>query len=228
MRLSTFWIAKRYAKLPPAVQSSLTRQFSLLYTLPDPMTWTGPCDNIFAEQSGQYYRVPKDTCEFPFTFSSQHSTRAVGSIAFNEQGNLMAVIDTGLPNIVWIWNITNGFPSFFGCLIQTSPIRQLLWCPNPNTPNILMTTNEDPKPVLHQWVLGQLPKVVCVPAAPGGRHSAAWLRAYVHQGLILFSHQNGYILGYIDRSDSEASLVPVDDARNDENGRLHSGFASIA
>lgn len=175
--------------------------------------------DIYVEQSSstmdvsEYALAPKSPV-FPYTFNTANSTRAVGSISFSPASNVVAVVDQGLSNIVWLWSLKNQVPRLDGALVQKSTVKQLLWCPK--LPDILMTTNDSETPTVHQWICGRVPRIARVPISGNGKYVASWVRADGGQGgIVLFGSISGHILGYVAGSGNIAEYIQLLDLEDD-------------
>ncbi|PGH31048.1 small subunit ribosomal protein S25e [[Emmonsia] crescens] len=190
------------------------KTFSLLSVLEDPISFGSIGRDIYVEQhstitNGTEYVLAPKSAVFPYTFNiTGGGARAVSSIAFNQNGDMIATIDQSLPHIVWMWSIKSQTPTPIGALIQKSSIRQLLWCPK--FPELLMTVNEDDIPTVHQWICNHRPRIARIPLANGGKYSASWVRADSSQsGLMWFGWQTGYTFGYVTGSGTETGFTQV-------------------
>src|SRR5437762_2514519 len=128
-------------------------KFTLAMTLRDPTLVGSTNMEIYRERSSnmgnvhEYALIPQ-TPDFPYTYDTPTGTRAISLISFNPTGKLVATVQQGMPHIVWVWSIQHQTPRLISALIQNSGVRQLLWCPK--FPDLLMTTNDDDIPLVHQ------------------------------------------------------------------------------
>ncbi|PGH26476.1 hypothetical protein AJ80_01790 [Polytolypa hystricis UAMH7299] len=194
--------------------------FTLITTLADPMSFGSIGRQIYAEQSpsstvvGEYVLAPKSAV-FPYTYNNASSTRAVSSISFNPTGTMVAIIDQGLPHIVWLWSRKNDTFQLAGALIQKSAVKQVLWCPK--LPELLMTVSDGETPTVHQWICGRVPRIALVPIqGGGGKYAASWIKADGSQsGIIWFGSQIGYMLGYVDGHGAETEFIQISNVEDE-------------
>lgn len=180
-------------------------------TLGDPLSVTPIGRDIYAEtapgsNAREYVLAPESTV-FPYTYDIPAGSRSVSTICFNVDGSLIATVDQGLPNIVWMWSIEKIAPKLIGALVQKSNIRQLLWQKS-HEPELLMTTNDDDLPTFHQWICGQVPRIGKVSNATGGKYMTSWIQGYENRRVLFFGWQTGFAIGSVKETGSDSELTP--------------------
>ncbi|WEW54651.1 hypothetical protein PRK78_000071 [Emydomyces testavorans] len=188
------------------------KTFTLAMILGDPTSVPIGRD-VYTENSSaigeREYTIAPESPVFPFTYNVSAESRTVSAVSFNPTGTMVATIDNSLPHIAWMWLIQESTPWLAGALVQNSNIKQLLW--STEHPELLMITNDDDVPTVHQWICGRRPRIARIPHASGGKYSVSWMKPENSNadGLVWFGWHTGYVMGYLLGAGSSAEFRQI-------------------
>lgn len=195
----------------------------------DPTTFPSLGRDIFLEVSGRgsksHYILAPQIPAFPYSFQDDKSnnvtpTRAVHQISFNSTGDLIAILEQGLPRVVWIWSLKikarsgKREPELTSALILSANVRQLMW--HPAISELFMVSAGNGSPSLHQWMYRRVPRIAHIPDLSSGqgdaRYRVSWLNSYAEHGrgaIIFLGWSGGYVLGYISGTGPNAEFQTI-------------------
>ncbi|KAI5291418.1 hypothetical protein KEM54_004863 [Ascosphaera aggregata] len=211
-------------------------RFKLVDLLNNPIQFGSSGRKMYVEQANPttgisiYVPVPEQST-FPYAFDKDRGPgRSISHLEVNSNGTMIASVDSGIPNILWIWATKSSRSSrsdLIGALIQKSPIKKVIWHPASSQSDLLLTMNDETAlATIHQWrVLSEgeprIARVADITAQPGttsdewstmNKQYARWYSSKEStnsQGLIWYCTKNNWILGYAAGEGEECMLRPV-------------------
>lgn len=183
----------------------------------DPTTLPSLGRDVFLEvkdrDSKSHYILAPRLPTFPYNLQDEKAgnltpIRAVHQISFNSTGDLVAILEQGLPRVVWIWSLKikarsgKREPELISALIQSANVLQLMW--HPTISELLMIFKSDGNPSLHQWMYRRVPRITHIPRLSSGqggtKHRVSWMNSNTdvsRGGIIFLGWSNGYVFGYV-------------------------------
>ncbi|KAI5299399.1 hypothetical protein KEM56_003278 [Ascosphaera pollenicola] len=202
--------------------------------LSDPMRFGSVGREIHIEQfnpsSGvaTYAPVPQQDT-FPYAFDKSKDKgpgNAISHLQFNASGKLLAAVDAGISNVLWIWStvpskLNSRGGELVGTLIQKSAIKQVAW--HPESPELLMTVNDDGGVMagIHQWrvfseegpQIARVGDAIAATEGAGGNTAtgkgyARWItgRGKTEEGLICYAWRRHLVIGYVHGKGEDCEL----------------------